>query len=78
MSTATPTQTAPSMSPADRAAHEAGSYVRSSRTAVRTRICQEAIVELSGKDARSMTLADFDRLAQAQAELNELTARTLR
>ncbi|MFE9855545.1 hypothetical protein [Streptomyces sp. NPDC005780] len=69
---------ASTLTPADTAAHEAGSYIRTSRTAVRTRICQETIVELSGKDARSMTPADVDRLAEAQAELDRLTAGSVR
>jgi hypothetical protein len=68
------------MSPADVAAHQAASYVRparntgTDRAAVRFRICRDTIAELSAKDARAMTPADFDRLAQAQAELAEITA----
>lgn len=66
------------LSPADRAAHEAGSFVRTNRAAVRTRICQDIIIELSAMDARTMSPTDSDRLASAQAELDELTAGSLR
>ncbi|WP_392750593.1 hypothetical protein [Streptomyces sp. LN590] len=68
------------MSPADIAAHQAGSYVRparnvsADRAAVRSRICRDTIAQLSAMDARAMTPADFDRLAQAKDELAEITA----
>ncbi|MGH3584696.1 MAG: hypothetical protein ACRDQ0_00065 [Pseudonocardia sp.] len=65
---------APALSPADAAAHQAASHVRSNRTEVRTRICQATILELSAMDTRVMTPADVDRLASAQAELDQLTA----
>lgn len=75
----------PSIAPAsapqsanDTAAHEASSFVRTNRAAVRTRICQDIIVELSAMDARSMSPADTDRLASAQAELDKLTAGSIR
>ncbi|MER7806142.1 hypothetical protein [Streptomyces sp900116325] len=45
------------------------------RASVRTGICRDEIARLSAKDARTMTPADFDRLAQAQAELAQLSER---
>jgi hypothetical protein len=64
------------MSPADRLAHEAASYVRTAdRTSIRTRICRDTIARLSAMDARTMAPADFDHLAQAQAELAQLSER---
>ncbi|SFT31843.1 hypothetical protein [Streptomyces sp. ok210] len=67
------------MSPADVAAHQAASYIRparnasTDRAAVRSRICRDTIAQLSAMDGRKMTPGDFDRLAQAKAELAEIT-----
>ena len=67
---------APAMSTNDAAAHRAASYVRTiDRAAVRSRICRDEIDRLSAMDARTMTPADFDQLAQAQAELAQLSER---
>jgi hypothetical protein len=69
------------MSSADVAAHQAASHVRPARNAtidrasVRSRICRDEIARLSAMDARIMTPADFDQLAQAQAELSQLSER---
>ncbi|MDP5310430.1 hypothetical protein [Streptomyces poriferorum] len=77
-----PAPHAPALSVADELAHQAASYVRPARkvnrSAARTRICQDTIIELSAKDARTMSLADFDRLASAQAELGRLNAGSVR
>ncbi|MFE5958925.1 hypothetical protein [Streptomyces rubiginosohelvolus] len=59
------------MTPADIAAHAAGSHVR--RSAVRTQVCQETILDLSARDARTLSPADMDRLSAAHAELDRLT-----
>ncbi|MDX2732855.1 hypothetical protein [Streptomyces sp. PA03-2a] len=45
------------------------------RAVVRTQICRDEIDRLSAMDARTMTPADFDQLAQAQAELSQLSER---
>lgn len=67
---------APAMSPTDAAAHRAASYVRTiDRALVRTRIRRDEIARLAAMDARTMTPADFDQLAQAQAELAQLSER---
>ncbi|MGW3594981.1 hypothetical protein [Streptomyces sp. NPDC005167] len=67
---------APVLSPADVAAHWEASYVRTTdRAAVRTGICRDEIARLSAMEARTMTPADFDQLAQAQAELAQLSER---
>jgi hypothetical protein len=69
------------MSQADADAHQESSHVRparnasTDRVAVRSRICRDAIAQLSAMDAREMTPGDFDRLAQAKAELAEITAK---
>ncbi|WP_030917376.1 hypothetical protein [Streptomyces sp. NRRL B-24720] len=72
----------PSIAPAfpmtstDTDAHAAASHVRTTdRVSVRTRICRDEIARLSAMDARTMTPADFDQLAQAQAELAQLSER---
>lgn len=63
----------PTLSPADVAAHEAGSYVRVSpeirRAVVRYEIAAETVARLSAMDARTMSGAQFDLLASAQDEL---------
>ncbi|MET8404467.1 hypothetical protein [Streptomyces sp900116325] len=64
------------MTATDVDAHAAASHVRTiDRASVRTRICRDEIARLSAMDARTMTPADFDQLAQAQAELAELSER---
>ncbi|MGY4930341.1 hypothetical protein ACWD7T_04325 [Streptomyces sp. 900116325] len=64
------------MSQADAEAHRRASHVRTAdRTSIRTRICRDEIARLSAMDARTMTPADFDQLAQAQAELAQLSER---
>jgi multidrug resistance efflux pump len=66
----------PAKTPAEQAAQAAASYVRTTdRIAVRTRICRDEIARLCAIDARTMTPADFDQLAQAQAELAQLSER---
>lgn len=68
--------TSPAKTPAEQAAHRAASYVRTAdRASVRSRICRDEIARLSAMDARTMTPADFDQLAQAQAELAQLSER---
>ncbi|MFD3999883.1 hypothetical protein [Streptomyces rubiginosohelvolus] len=59
------------MSQADVDAHRESTHVR---TAVRTRVCQETILDLSARDARTLSPADMDRLSDAHAELDRLTA----
>ena len=66
---------APTMSAADRLAHEAGSYVRPSfsadvhRAVVRYEIASATVDRLSAMDARDMSGAQFTSLAQAQDEM---------
>ena len=66
----------PAKTPAEQAAQAAASYVRTAdRASVRAGICRHEIARLSAMDARTMTPADFDQLAQAQAELAQLSER---
>ncbi|GGJ87021.1 hypothetical protein GCM10011583_18280 [Streptomyces camponoticapitis] len=69
---------APTLSPADVAAHAAASFVRNTsagvnRSAARAEICRETIERLSAMDARDLSGAQFDLLASARAELDSLT-----
>lgn len=66
----------PILSTADRLAHEAGSYVRRTpevqRAVTRYGICLARVAELTMMDARRMSPAEYDALANAQAELTRL------
>lgn len=44
------------------------------RAEVRAQICQETILDLSARDARTLSAADVDRLSAAHAELGQLTS----
>lgn len=44
------------------------------RAEVRAQVCQETILDLSARDARTLSPADMDRLSDAHAELDRLTA----
>ncbi|MEU5016341.1 hypothetical protein AB0G60_02785 [Streptomyces angustmyceticus] len=63
------------MSAADRAAHEAASFVRVSpeisRAVARYEVAALRVEELAGLDARHMTGAQFDSLALAQDTMAE-------
>ncbi|MFJ3950278.1 hypothetical protein ACIPXV_09435 [Streptomyces libani] len=63
------------MSAADVAAHEAGSFVRTSpevqRAVARYETAALRVEELAGLDARNMTGAQFDSLALAQDTMAE-------
>jgi hypothetical protein len=62
------------MTLADRLAHEAGSYVRTTpevqRAVTRYGICLARVAELTMRDR--LTAAEFDGLADAQKELDRL------
>lgn len=66
------------MSPADVAAHEAGSYVRVTPEVARAVTIYEGAsqryAELAAMDARTMSGADFDSLALAQDRMNAARA----
>ncbi|MFE9886845.1 hypothetical protein [Streptomyces scopuliridis] len=69
---AVPITPTPTLSAADVDAHVAASYVRPtpSPASIRTDICRSTIADLSARS--SLSPAQFDLLASAQAELAEL------